>query len=441
VKCIPIMCAAVLATEIALATGQRTTLRMSLPRANLGAAISGDLLVLGGGEVPWYIDPTERTGQVDIFDLSTMTLINQGALPVPVSFLTAGAIGGRVYFGPGLGAVPMVQILELASMSWTTYMLPGSFRAFVDVVTDDRWLCLVGGSGASPTNWIDVYDSASDRWHHTTAPTTEQNKGALLNGRLYVVSCSAAGQPAQMMVLDLETLTWSTVPRPFARCIPYTGVLEPFVIFSSGRGPSLPWFIDSTDVFNTLTREWHVIPGGGDLRFAAAAAASSAGQFLIGGGQRGQGFTDGTFRVDILSLASHLGASYCPALAPNSTGRPARMRAVGMTSVIDNYLTLAAHDAPPGQLGLFLVGTAPTITPMSSGNLCVGSPVGLLTQFVRTVEATGTLAATIDLTHLPLSPTRAAQPGETLYFQAIVRDVAPGPPMHFSDALAVTLTL
>jgi len=147
--------------------------------------------------------------------------------------------------------------------------------------------------------------------------------------------------------------------------------------------------------------------------------------------------------VSVLELAPHIGTAYCPATTPNSTGVPARMRAAGMTSITENYLTLAAFDAPPGQLGLFIVGVQPALIANpggAPGNLCVGSAVGRLAGHVRTIDDEGRLAATIDLTQLPLGPTRSAVAGETLYFQAVMRDVPPGAPIHFSDALAVTLT-
>ncbi len=115
--------------------------------------------------------------------------------------------------------------------------------------------------------------------------------------------------------------------------------------------------------------------------------------------------------------------------------------------MIDRTLTSddgrgAAHDAPPGTSGVFLVGTLPASVPGpmgSPGTLCVGGTTGRLVSHVRRVNAAGILAATIDLQDLPLSPARPALPGETLRFQACFRDGGPfGPTFHFSDARAIT---
>ncbi len=418
---------------------QRTTIQMSLPRCCMGAAVVGDLLIVGGGEVPWFIDPTTNTARVDVFDLRTMTLVRQEALPLPVRGLNAAAVGGKVVFGPGFGAGLEAQVLDTTSWTWTVKALPGTSRALVKVTSEERWACLLGGGGAGVINNVDVYDALHDQWRHFTAPA-EITEGAILHGKLYLLGCPAPGQIPEMWILDLEGGVWTTTTRPFDRCITYTAALDPFVIFSSGRAPLTPLFTDETNIFNTLTGEWLSMSGGGEFRFGAIAASKDHDQVYIAGGQRALTVSDGSQRVDILSLASHIGRPYCPATVPNSTGRPARMRAAGMTSLSDNYLTLAAHDAPPGRIGVFAVGTTPVIPPFGSGALCIGGGAGLLSSSVRAVDADGTLAATIDLTQLPLGATRPALPGETLYFQALIRDAIPSPSTHVSDALAVTVT-
>jgi len=429
-------------------SGSSSVAHLSIPRSSLGVAAWDNYAVFAGGDVSVWLDPRRLTGRVDVLDLTTNSWAPQLELPVPVKYVGGGAIDGKAFFAGGITAGPSTasyaQILDLTTFTWTLYPLPGNPRSQIDVRTDDRWLCLVGGGGVQSNNHIDVYDSLTSTWQHTTTPTlTALNRGAVVDGSLYVVSCDPGPQEELMMILDLEAMTWSTVPRQGGRCGPYAGALDPFVVFASGRDQSSPWFIDTTDIYNTWTREWLTIPGGGILRTGATAVARTTGQLWIAGGQRDPASGLGSVAVSVLELAPHIGTAYCLATTPNSTGVPARMRAAGMTSITENYLTLAALDAPPGQLGLFLVGAQPALVVSpggAPGNLCVGSAVGRLAGHVRTVDAEGRLAATIDLTQLPLGPTRSAVAGETLYFQAVMRDVPPGAPLHFSDALAITLT-
>jgi len=242
--------------------GSSSVAHLSIPRSGLGVAAWGDYAVFAGGDVSVWLDPRRLTGRVDVLVLTTNSWAPQLELPVPVKYAGGGAIDGKAFFAGGITAGPSTvsyaQILDLTTFTWTLYPLPGNPRAHIDVRTDDRWLCLVGGGGVQAGNRIDVYDSISSTWHHTTTPTvTSGSKGAVVDGRLYVVSCDPGSQEQLMMILDLETMTWSTVPRQGGRCIPYAGALDPFVVFASGRDQSSPWFIDTTDIYNT--GEWRVL--------------------------------------------------------------------------------------------------------------------------------------------------------------------------------------
>lgn len=141
----------------------------------------------------------------------------------------------------------------------------------------------------------------------------------------------------------------------------------------------------------------------------------------------------------VVSGCSLVGRSYCVA-APNSTGRPATIRAGGSEAVADGYLVLRAADLPRGEPGLFLVGDAANFVPGpggSQGTLCVGGTLGRFQQHVGSSGPEGHLTLRVDLAHLPTIPRRAVQPGETWFFQAWYRDENPGATSNFTDGTAV----
>jgi hypothetical protein len=268
--------------------------------------------------------------------------------------------------------------------------------------------------------------------------------GTVVDGKLYIVSCQGGVEYYRMAVLDLDTWSWSYERRPERRCAPASKALGPFLVFMNGRDVLAPgWVVyDSADVFNTWSGEWRSMDLPPGMHGRGVAKSDSASMIMAGGGTPDGGLNLFSSAVDIFTVDLDIGQAYCGPAATNSTGRSARLLAVGVTSVADNFLTLAAHDAPPGQVGLFLVGTLPANVPNpagSAGTLCIGGTFGRLLSHVRTVNAAGILAATIDAQDLPLSPPRPAMPGETLRFQACFRDVGPlGPTVNFSDARAIT---
>jgi len=415
-------------------------INLSARMDNVSVAAVGDWVFFAGGRRPG----TTPSGVVDVFHEPSGTW-QQLIAPIAAQSLGAGAIGGKVYlFGglnPALGWLASVQVFDTVTGSWSVLPLPGGPRGYCSVSTDGRWLCSIN----SLVNDIDVFDTITGNWQHTVAPGNN-NTGTILDGKMYVVSCDLGVEEHRMSVLDLTTFSWSSMRRPVRRCLPPSEALGPFLVFMNGRDVLAPgWFVfDSADVFNTWSGEWRTMDLPPGMHFRGVASSEAASMIMAGGGTPDGGLNFFSSAVDIFTVDQDIGQAYCGPAANNSTGRPARLLAVGVTSVADNFMTLAAHDAPPGQVGLFLVGTLPASVPNpagSPGTLCVGGTFGRLLRHVRTVNSAGILAATIDAQDLPLSPSRPAMPGETLHFQACFRDAGPlGPTVNFSDARAITFT-
>ena len=132
------------------------------------------------------------------------------------------------------------------------------------------------------------------------------------------------------------------------------------------------------------------------------------------------------------------------AAAPNSSGLPGRLLAVGSSSVQGSGLSLRAVDLPMNAFGFFIVSQTQTqATPVvgSAGRICLGGSIG---RYVGPgqVQFTGQrteFALDIDLTAIPQPlGSVAATPGSTWSFQAWFRDSVSGmPSSNFTSGLGV----
>lgn len=145
-----------------------------------------------------------------------------------------------------------------------------------------------------------------------------------------------------------------------------------------------------------------------------------------------------------LNERNALGVDYCEAAA-NSTGQSARLRVEGSPFAANNDVTLRADRLPPGQFGIFLVSPDRGFVPNpgnSSGNLCLGAPLGrfLGPGQVVAASAAGEFSISIDLTALPIGSTPVmADAGDTFSFTAWYRDNFIGiPTSNFTSATSVT---
>lgn len=129
----------------------------------------------------------------------------------------------------------------------------------------------------------------------------------------------------------------------------------------------------------------------------------------------------------------------CSAQEPNSTGAVGGCIARGTAVAAMRYVELQAQPLPPGQIGMFLIGTRGQLTPLGGGTLCLGGDLGRVRGSIFPVPPNGLLRRHINVAALPLaSGARPAQPGETLYFQAWHRDTPDAGLSNLSDACQVT---
>ena len=137
-----------------------------------------------------------------------------------------------------------------------------------------------------------------------------------------------------------------------------------------------------------------------------------------------------------------VGASFCPAPAPNSSGALGRLTAFGLAEVSESSLNLRASSLPPGALGMFLCSRTPgpSTAPTFPYPLCLGGSIGRFVALARSADPSGVITAALDLRSFP-QPAQpvAVQAGETWYFQAWHRDSGPGVPSSgLTDGVALT---
>lgn len=124
------------------------------------------------------------------------------------------------------------------------------------------------------------------------------------------------------------------------------------------------------------------------------------------------------------------GDSFCAAV-PNATGTAGGLSIEGRAAVVAGDATLTAFDLPPGAVTVFLASRLAGSWPLPGGSLgvlCLGGGVGryLGPGDVRPADAAGRVELRVvpSATPTPTGPT-AILGGETWYFQAWHRDLAP----------------
>lgn len=196
-----------------------------------------------------------------------------------------------------------------------------------------------------------------------------------------------------------------------------------------------------TEIQSSVSRD-----PGADEHFGAAVAIS--GEWLFVGAPQdmnNSGDFGGAAYALNLWASGPIGEVYCVA-AINSTGQAATIEGLGSPFLASNSLSLRSSLLPPNQTGFFLVSRTTGFVPTpggSRGNLCLGGAIGRFIGPGQVLNSgpTGAIELAINLLALPLpSGNTAAQPGDTLRFQAWYRYIVPnGPTSNFSPGLAVVI--
>lgn len=138
-----------------------------------------------------------------------------------------------------------------------------------------------------------------------------------------------------------------------------------------------------------------------------------------------------------------LGASECDPNAPNSTGVPGRLFAVGSNVAAANNLTLLMANLPVNSFGLIAVGQSNGVLTQfggSQGSFCLnGSDIGRYSSLTFNSGSDGRWSQGIDLTAIPTPSgfTTSAMAGQTWGWQVWYRDMNPGQVSNFTNVIRV----
>ena len=130
-----------------------------------------------------------------------------------------------------------------------------------------------------------------------------------------------------------------------------------------------------------------------------------------------------------------LGTSYCIAV-PNSTGRTARITAVGSPSLSTDDVTLITTGATPYQFALYLTGTMQDQAPWFDGFRCIRDVHRIFP--ITSSDLTGTSSLGLDFPGLS-SQGIVITPGSTWNFQVWYRDIGAGGTLrNLSDGVEIS---
>lgn len=208
---------------------------------------------------------------------------------------------------------------------------------------------------------------------------------------------------------------------------------------TDGSGLSVP-FLWTEELGIIALRDYAAGLGAANLQdweLSSVDAISDSGDVVIGVGLHLGVLT--SYRLDLRDPA--LGVTVCTPAAPNSTGGPGRLSAVGTAGAGADDLTLFVTSLPASSQCLLLVAPAvgsPVQPANSQGNLCLSGPIGRYAGQTFTSSIFGAGALEVDLGALP-GPNGAvtAMPGQTWTFQAWHRDANPLPTSNFTAAVSV----
>ena len=131
--------------------------------------------------------------------------------------------------------------------------------------------------------------------------------------------------------------------------------------------------------------------------------------------------------------------SYCVAGANSAGPHGALICGSGSVRLVDNAFKLNVTGAAPGNIGLFIYGSAAAQKPFGNGTLCLAPPVFRWLPAVQ-IDPSSNASRALDFTQPPFSSGPGAiTPGSTWYFQLWYRDpVGGGAGYNLSNGLKAT---
>lgn len=232
--------------------------------------------VIGGKLfVPSY-DFSSHLAILEVYDAESSTWdTGKAPPPTPRTGAAAGVIDGKLYVAGGCvggtcaSLTSVLEVYDPDNDTWTSLTpMPNARGALAAAVIDGK-LYVVGGfyPAWTPVDWLDVYDPITDTWA-TLAPMPtprEAMRAVAIDGKLYVVGGYVRPGPSlpgnsigTLEVYDPEDNTWTTnlTPMPTDRLEHAVGVIDGQLYAVGGDSSSLAGNADTLEVYVPSTDTW-----------------------------------------------------------------------------------------------------------------------------------------------------------------------------------------
>ncbi len=176
----------------------------------------------------------------------------------------AGTLNGALYVVGGYSGASEFGTLEVynpTTDTWATKTSMGVARHQMAVGVINGLIYVAGGysSGIGARSTLEAYDPLTDTWTtKTSMSVTQQTRGAVVNGILYVVGGETGGFcTSTVQAYDPATNTWSTkASMPTARC--HIGVVanNSLIYAIGGTNTSGNIYYTNVEVYDPTTNTW-----------------------------------------------------------------------------------------------------------------------------------------------------------------------------------------
>jgi hypothetical protein len=274
-------------------SGNWTTATLSIPRGDLAATSSQNLVFFAGG----WNRPTEFN-QVDIYNVTSGNWTTTTLSRARWGF-AATSVRDLVLFGGGFSTI--VDIYNITNNTWTTATLSQERHFPAAVSVNNRYALFAGGYGSGAySNTIDVYDVLTGIWNKTLPPMSVPREGlasvsygdlVILAGGATNFGCTSSSDAVD--IYNMTSKTHSTFTLSISRCYPAAAVLKNLIFIGGGGDLGITYkgdidnitSFDRIDIYDVISNNWSIATL--SQTRAILVAATSFNQIIFGGGQFG----------------------------------------------------------------------------------------------------------------------------------------------------------
>lgn len=274
-----------------------TTMPLSSTKAKIASVVNGDFLFCAGGV---NFNGFEIYNTVDIFDLTSHTLLRTDTLTLPRIESSAVAVGNKVLIAGGFySATPpdfttysTVDIYDMYTETWTVADLSEPRAGMASAVLNNKAYFAGGYKGnGEVSDKVDIYDFDTDSWSTITLPVARAfyGGGVVFNDKIWFAGGIMANDSSttQIDIYDPQDQSWSKEHLSTPRFGVQAAATHNHATFSGGGMGILDEWIYNTssnvvDVYSNIEEEWSV-HNMNDQRINHSSLSVNNQVFIVGG--------------------------------------------------------------------------------------------------------------------------------------------------------------